>query len=119
AEHLLEGLRAAAAKAAEEVPGTRVELEGGVTRAPLERTEASAALLGSYGACAKAFGLGDGEADLIGGGSDASTTGSMGVPSIDGLGPRGSGFHTRDECIEIDTLIPRTQALAVWLSRFA
>lgn len=119
ADFLLEGLRAAAAAASEAVPGTRVELTGGVTRAPLERTEASAALLASYGACARAFGLGDGEADLIGGGSDASTTGSLGVPSIDGLGPRGSGFHTREECIEIDTFVPRVQALAVWLAKLA
>ncbi len=119
ADALVDGLRQAAASIAGQVPGTHVTLEGGVTRAPLERTEASAALLESYGRCAHAHGLGHGEADLIGGGSDASTTGSIGVPSIDGLGPRGSGFHTREECIEVQTVIPKTQALAAWLASLA
>lgn len=119
AEALINGLRTAAAAASSELPGTQVVLEGGVTRAPLERTDASAALLESYGRCAHAHGLGHGEADLIGGGSDASTTGSIGVPSIDGLGPRGTGFHTREECIEVQTVIPKTQALAAWLASLA
>jgi len=50
----------------------------------------------AYGAAAKVSGLGFGEAGLIAGGSDASTSGSMGIASIDGLGPRGIGFsHAR------------------------
>jgi glutamate carboxypeptidase len=57
----------------------------------------------------------DGEAALIGGGSDASTTSAMGIPSIDGLGPRGIGFHTHDEQIEIRSLVPKAQALARFL----
>jgi glutamate carboxypeptidase len=70
----------------------------------------------AYGACARAYGLGDGEAALVGGGSDASTSSAMGIPSIDGLGPRGTGFHTHDEQIEIATLVPKAQALAHFLA---
>ena len=82
---------------------------------PLERTDASRQLYERYAACAKASGLGHGEADLIGGGSDASTVSSIGVPAIDGLGPRGRGFHTHDEHIEVSSLRMRTEALVRFL----
>jgi glutamate carboxypeptidase len=39
----------------------------------------------------------------------------MGIASIDGLGPRGIGFHTKDEQIEIATLVLKAQALARFL----
>lgn len=115
-EELVRRVRQAAEEAVAGVPGTRIEVSGGVARAPLERTEASAALMAAYGTCAHASGLGHGEAPLVGGGSDASTSSAMGIPSIDGLGPRGKGFHTVDEFIEVDTLIPKAQALARYLA---
>ena len=102
--------------AAESVPGTTVTVTGGPARMPLERTEANVALYREYAAHAKAAGLGDGEAALLGGGSDASTTAAMGIPSIDGLGPRGSGFHTKDELIEIASLVPKAEAMAAFLA---
>jgi glutamate carboxypeptidase len=115
-EALVEAFRAAAAQAATSVPGTQLELSGGISREPLERSPASAALLAEYAACARASGLGGGEAALIGGGSDASTTSSIGIPSIDGLGPRGKGFHTVEEHIEVLSLVPKAQALARFLA---
>jgi glutamate carboxypeptidase len=115
-EQLVQRLRQAAEEAAAGVPGTRLELRGGVAREPLERTEASAALLAAYGACARASGLGSGEAPLVGGGSDASTASALGIPALDGLGPRGRGFHTVDELIEVDSLVPKAQALARYLA---
>ncbi|MBI4954984.1 MAG: M20/M25/M40 family metallo-hydrolase, partial [Myxococcales bacterium] len=54
-------------------------------------------------------------AALIGGGSDASSTAGIGIPSIDGLGPRGTGFHTREERVELDSFVPRAEALARFL----
>ena len=118
-EDLVRRFHEAAREAAAGVPGTRVEVQGGVAREPLERTEASGALLQAYGACAHASGLGRGEAPLVGGGSDASTSSAMGIPSIDGLGPRGKGFHTVEEFIEVDTLVPKAQALARYLASLA
>ncbi len=108
-------VREAAVLAAESVKGTRIELKGGVARMPLERSEASAGLMARYLEAAKSVGLGTGEAPLIGGGSDASTSSSMGIASIDGLGPRGIGFHTKDEQIEVATLLLKAQALARFL----
>jgi glutamate carboxypeptidase len=113
---LVAALRRAADEAAAAVAGTRLEIHGGVSRLPLERSEASQRLLVEYGACARAHGLGDAEAPLIGGGSDASTASALGMASIDGLGPRGRGFHTTDECIELSTLVPKAQALARFLA---
>jgi len=104
-------LRDAAAAAAESVPGTRIDLSGGISRPPLERTPASAQLAARYGACAREEGLGGEEAGLIGGGSDANTIAALGVPAIDGLGPRGRGFHTIEEFIERATLVPKAAAL--------
>src|SRR5690606_6254615 len=113
AEALVLGLRAAAEAAA--IPGVTLEVQGGVNRLPLERTDASAALRDEYAACARAAGLGDGEAPLIGGGSDANTVASLGVPAIDGLGPRGAGFHTTNEYVELPTFLPKAEALLRFL----
>ncbi|CAN5905184.1 M20 family metallopeptidase [soil metagenome] len=114
-EALVAAIREAAEESAASVQGTRIEIEGGIARLPLERTDASVRLMESYGEAAKASGLGSGEAALIGGGSDASTSHAMGIPSIDGLGPRGIGFHTKDEQIELGTLLLKAQALARFL----
>jgi glutamate carboxypeptidase len=115
AEALVASLRAAATAAAEAVPGTRIEVSGGANRLPLERTPASAALRDEYAACARACGLGDGEAALLGGGSDANTVAPLGVPAIDGLGPRGAGFHTTTEYVEAQTFAPKAEALLRFL----
>jgi glutamate carboxypeptidase len=115
ADALVAGVRAAAAAAAAAVPGVRFELSGGANRLPLERTPASAALRDEYAACARAAGLGNGEAGLLGGGSDANTIAPLGVPAIDGLGPRGAGFHTTDEYVELATFAPKAEALVRFL----
>jgi glutamate carboxypeptidase len=116
AEGLMTELRRAAAEVSLAVPGSMVEVRGGVGRMPLEKTAASARLMDAYGRHALASGLGAGDAGLIGGGSDASTAAEMGIAAIDGLGPRGIGFHTPDEQIEVATLVLKAQALARFLA---
>ena len=111
---LEDALRDAARAAA--LPGTTLEFSRGSSRAPLERTTASAALAAEYGACQRACGLGDGEAPLAGGGSDACTTAEAGIPSIDGLGPRGAGYHTPREEVDLTSLVPKAQALLRFLA---
>jgi glutamate carboxypeptidase len=121
AEALVAALEGAARAAAAAVPGVRIEVSGGANRLPLERTPASAALRDEYAACARASGLGDGEAALLGGGSDANTVAPLGVPAIDGLGPRGAGFHTTTEYVELATFVPKAEALVrfLWGRRIA
>jgi glutamate carboxypeptidase len=114
---LVESLTAAANEHG--VEAVTITTKGGVARQPLERPAASATLRDLYAACARECGLGDGEAGLIGGGSDASTSSAMGIASIDGLGPRGIGFHTKDEQIEVATLVLKARALARLLVRWA
>jgi glutamate carboxypeptidase len=116
-ERLVEALRAACAEAA--VEGTRLELTRSSWRAPLARTEASGALAAAYGACQRQCGLSSGESPLVGGGSDGCTTGAMGIPTIDGLGPSGAGFHTREERVELGSLVPKAQALLRYLATLA
>jgi glutamate carboxypeptidase len=121
AEALGAALAAAAAQAMAAVPGVRIELVDGMNRLPLERTPASAALRDEYAACARASGLGDVEAGLLGGGSDANTVAPLGVPAIDGLGPRGAGFHTTGEYVELESFVPKACALVrfLWGRRIA
>jgi glutamate carboxypeptidase len=114
-EQLLEKLASEAAGAERSVSGSRIELAGGIARTPLERSPASAALYAEYAACALAAGLGASESPLVGGGSDGNTLSALGVPCIDGLGPRGAGFHTPEERIEIATLVPKAEALVRFL----
>lgn len=114
-EELLARLRHLADEVAATLPGATIEVAAELARAPLERTAANLAVFEEYAACARAAGLGAEESALIAGGSDASSTAAIGIPSIDGLGPRGSGFHTKDELIEISSLEPKAEALARFL----
>ncbi|MGL6296037.1 MAG: M20/M25/M40 family metallo-hydrolase, partial [Plesiomonas sp.] len=47
----------------------------------------------------------------VGGGSDANLTASLGIPSLDGFGPVGAGFHSADEYLELDSILPRIRLL--------
>lgn len=113
AHALVAALQEAAARAAR--PGTELTLEPSLNRLPMEATPASLALYREYAACQKAAGLGDGEQPLVGGGSDANIVSAVGLPSIDGLGPRGGNFHTLDEFVELDSFGPKAEALLRFL----
>jgi glutamate carboxypeptidase len=54
-----------------------------------------------------------------GGGSDGNFTGSMGIPTLDGLGVAGAGAHTLDEHIQIDSLAYRGKLMAGLLTTLA
>ena len=47
-----------------------------------------------------------------GGGSDGNFTGAAGIPTLDGLGLRGGGYHTLSEYIEVDSLAERARLMA-------
>jgi glutamate carboxypeptidase len=53
------------------------------------------------------------------GGSDGNFTGALGIPTLDGLGPRGEGPHTLDEHIVIPSLAERGRLLAGLLARIS
>jgi glutamate carboxypeptidase len=107
------------AAAAARIEGTSITVARSAWRPPMRRTEASAALAREYGQCQVDAGLAAGEAPLSGGGSDASTTSDIGIPSIDGLGPRGGGYHTVEERVDLSSFVPKANALARFLGRRA
>lgn len=113
-ERLADEIRGLAARVSK-ATGARIDVDGGVRRPPLERSDASIALFERYAQCARAAGLGASQCPLMGGGSDANTVSAVGVPVIDGLGPRGAGFHTHDEYIEVSSLAMRLEALVRFL----
>ena len=47
-----------------------------------------------------------------GGGSDGNFTGAAGIPTLDGLGLCGAGYHTLGEYIEADSLAERARLMA-------
>ncbi|WP_316225249.1 M20/M25/M40 family metallo-hydrolase [Bradyrhizobium sp. SZCCHNS3052] len=54
-----------------------------------------------------------------GGGSDGNFTGALGIPTLDGLGVRGTDMHTLNEHIEIDSLAERGHLMAGLLATLA
>ncbi|MBT2773439.1 M20 family metallopeptidase [Halomonas sp. ISL-60] len=96
-----------------DLPGTVATLEQTSEFYPLEEPMSSA-LFALYQAQAQAIGFAvDGE--FTGGCSDAGWTASLGIPTLCGLGPVGAKMHTDEEYCLLDTLVPRTQALAATL----
>jgi glutamate carboxypeptidase len=83
------------------------------SRPPLVRTEAVVALYEHARALADSLGVSLGEGST-GGGSDGSLIATFGVPTLDGLGPRGGGAHSVDEHIIAEDL-PFRLALLVRL----
>jgi glutamate carboxypeptidase len=57
------------------------------------------------------------DAVIAGGGSDGNFTGSLGVPTLDGLGAQGDGLHTTEEYIVVDSLAQRGRLMAGLLAR--
>ena len=95
---------------AEDVPGTSAEITQVAMFLPLEKKH-SEALFALYRDAATRIGFSvDGE--FTGGCADSGFTAALGVPTLCGLGPVGGKAHTDEEFCKLDTLLPRTQALA-------
>jgi glutamate carboxypeptidase len=91
-------------------PGTQMEIEGGISRPPMER-EMAVALFRKARALGRAMSMDLTEAST-GGGSDGNFTAALGVPTLDGLGAVGDGAHARHEHILIPELPRRVALLA-------
>jgi glutamate carboxypeptidase len=98
------------------LPRTRLEITGGVSRPPLERTPAVVRLYETARTCAAALGKELGEGGT-GGGSDGNFTAAAGVPTLDGLGPQGDGAHAPHEHVIVPDLSWRAAFLAALLGR--
>ncbi|SBW12986.1 Peptidase M20 [uncultured Alphaproteobacteria bacterium] len=86
--------------------GVSVEVKGGLTRPPMNPTEATRALRSRVDAVADRLGVKIGW-QATGGGSDGAFTAARGVPTIDGMGPVGGGAHSDGEYLELGSLAER------------
>lgn len=101
-----------------EIEGTQNSLSGGINRMPMVFTDDIAKLVSLIQNEAKKIGLNINHVST-GGGSDASLTAIMGVPTVDGLGPVGGEQHSENEYLVIKSLPERTCLFERILSRLS
>jgi glutamate carboxypeptidase len=92
-------------------PKAKLELHGGWTRPPLERSAGAATLFERARAHGRDLGF-ELEERPSGGGSDGNLVGVLGVPVLDGLGPVGDGAHATTEHVVVASLAERAELLA-------
>jgi len=96
-------------------PGAVIELEVLSSRPAWAASAADQALLARVGSLAGVEVPGRPAA----GAADTNTTGSLGVPTLDGFGPRGGGAHAVSEHILLASLLDRIVLLATVLTGLA
>lgn len=99
-----------------EEDGVRFTVSRGVTRPVWEPDAGTLALYGVAKELAAQAGVVLTHCSA-GGGSDGNFTGAMGIPTLDGLGVLGHGYHTLDEHVLIDSLPSRAALFARLLMR--
>jgi len=93
------------------VPGTTARLTIKGEFLPLTQSEASGRLFDLYRAAAQDSGFAT-AGEFSGGCADSGFTAAMGAPTLCAVGPVGGKAHSPDEYLELDSLVPRAQALA-------
>lgn len=92
--------------------GTRLIVVEGLSRPPMERTDATAALFASAQAIGSAMGVTDLCEGSTGGASDGNLVAAKGIPTIDGLGPDGAGAHADHEHVLVASMPQRAALIA-------
>jgi glutamate carboxypeptidase len=100
------------------IPGTRSTLTIRGEFRPLTQSPESARLFTSYREAAQESGF-DPSGEFSGGCADSGFTAAMGAPTLCAVGPVGGRAHTPEEYLEIESLVPRAQALARAILRLA
>ncbi|HJU33439.1 MAG TPA: M20 family metallopeptidase [Hyphomicrobiaceae bacterium] len=98
------------------VPGTTATLEIKGEFLPVTASPEADELFHTYQAAAADAGLRV-EGEFSGGCADSGFTAAVGCPTLCGVGPVGGNAHTPEEYLEIDTLVPRAQAMALAILR--
>ena len=98
------------------LPGSSARLEVSAEFKPLVASEESKRLYGLYAGCARELGQAVRE-EFAGGCADSGFAASVGAPTICGVGPIGGRAHSPDEYLEVDTIVPRAQAMALAIMR--
>ena len=95
--------------------GARISYKIESLTPPMEKTEASTKLFSQVKKIAASSLNMTLEAGKTGGGSDASIVSSLGIPTLDGLGPDGEGIHAENENLILSSLVERTALLTEML----
>ena len=95
----------------------RIEIDGGLNRPPMERTERNVGLFRIAKDVAATLGL-DLEDCVVGGGSDGNFCSALGLPVLDGMGPVGGNAHAEGEFVKINEMPVRAALLTLLLNRF-
>ncbi|HUG81349.1 MAG TPA: M20 family metallopeptidase [Bryobacterales bacterium] len=90
---------------------TKVTVEGGLRRPPMERNRQIVEIYRLARRLSGELGVELGEAQ-VGGGSDGNFTAAMGLPTLDGVGAVGEGAHSVNESILIDRIADRVALIA-------
>lgn len=106
-----ERVEAAMAALRTTVPGTRLEIMGGIGRPPMHESAAEA-LLAMARDVSERSGLPEARGITVGGGSDGNFTAAIGVPTLDGLGAVGGGAHGADEHVVLSRMADRAALVA-------
>lgn len=107
AERIGHSIRSLAAELRE----SRLEIHGGITRPPMERTSDTERLFDLARDVAAQIGI-DLKEGPTGGASDGNFTAALGIPTLDGLGAIGGGAHAVDEWVDIESLPARAALIA-------
>jgi glutamate carboxypeptidase len=99
------------------VPGTTARLEITGEFLPLVETADGKALYQHYAKGLKELGIAETAALFTGGCADSGFASATGTSTICAVGPVGGRAHSPDEYMEIDTIVPRAQALALAVLR--
>ncbi len=97
------------------VPDVTVTVAESARHLPMEKLARSGRLVDHAVGLAAQLGFELRDA-ATGGASDANTTASMGVPTLDGLGPIGGLDHSPGEYLEVASIVPRTTLLAALIA---
>jgi glutamate carboxypeptidase len=98
-----------------ELPGSRLEIRGGISRPPMESTIDTARLFDAARKIAVTLGMELSEGST-GGASDGNFTAALGIPTLDGLGAIGGGAHSVDEWVDVGSLPMRAALVAQLIS---
>jgi len=93
------------------VPGTSATVEGKVYHVPMERVPGTPHLVELAQAIGRELGL-ELKEKFCGGVSDACFATVVGTPTLCGLAPFGQLYHTRDEYLDLSTVVPRATLVA-------
>jgi len=95
-----------------EQEGITLELHGSFTRPPKTVDNATARLQSMVTACGCELGL-TLRWRTSGGACDGNNLTAAGLPTVDSMGARGDGMHSREEVLYLDSLVERAQLAAL------